>query len=381
MDKSEFELLRGESIRVLTGNPMEIPCIETSDAEKLCKHPVVSVHMITYNHEPYIRQAIESVMMQKADFEFELVIGEDCSQDKTREICFEYQKKYPDKIRVLWWRENLHKVHHPAGANDARTTAHCRGEFIAYCEGDDYWVDPCKLQKQVDIMRAHPNVGLCFGMMQIHYQDTGRILIDNDLKKKWPEGIVPGREMACSNYVIPTATVLVRKSSLDEACKKYELLSWQFRMGDFQRWKTLSLISDVYCHYDLVSAYRQIRASAMHTNATHIYLDSGIVMYYLSKVSNVFPASYEADALKRIGFHRMSIIAHTKEYVARKALLESFDKLLVRYPALESGIGMIPRLLAVCGRGKLYNWYTRNRRRVLGRLQTLISHFKFLKGK
>ena len=69
--------------------------------------------MITYNHEPFIRQAIEGVMMQKTDFEFELIIGEDASQDKTREICLEYQKKYPDKIRVLWWHENLYKIVKP----------------------------------------------------------------------------------------------------------------------------------------------------------------------------------------------------------------------------------------------------------------------------
>ena len=149
--KEELEILRGEPIEVFDGDPMDIPCIETSDAEKLCKHPVVSVHMITYNHEPYIRQAIEGVMMQKTDFEFELVIGEDASQDKTREICFEYQKKYPDKIRVLWWHENVTKY----GGNGRRVTARCRGEFIALCEGDDYWIDPLKLQKQVEVMRKH----------------------------------------------------------------------------------------------------------------------------------------------------------------------------------------------------------------------------------
>ena len=154
--KEELEILRGEPIGVFTGDPMDIPCIETSDAEKLCKRPVVSVHMITYNHEPYIRQAIEGVMMQKTNFEFELVIGEDCSQDKTREICFEYQKKYPEKIRVLWWHENVTKF----GGNGRRVTTHCRGEFIAFCEGDDYWIDPFKLQKQITLMRRE-QAGLC----------------------------------------------------------------------------------------------------------------------------------------------------------------------------------------------------------------------------
>lgn len=153
--KDNLEILHGEPIKVYAGDPLDIPCIETSDWEKLCKHPVVSINMITYNHEPYIRQAIEGVMMQKTDFEFELVIGEDCSQDKTREICFEYQRKYPDKIRVLWWHENVSKL----GGNNNRVTARCRGEFVAYCEGDDYWTDPLKLQKQVRIIRDSQSIG------------------------------------------------------------------------------------------------------------------------------------------------------------------------------------------------------------------------------
>lgn len=131
-------------------NPEEVPCRETSDAERLCKHPVVSVVMVTYNHEPYIRQTIESVLCQKSDFEYELIIGEDCSTDKTREICFEYQKRFPDKVRVLWADRNLYQL---GLSNERRCIDHCRGEYIAFCEGDDYWTDPLKLQKQVDLIR------------------------------------------------------------------------------------------------------------------------------------------------------------------------------------------------------------------------------------
>lgn len=168
--KKELEILRGEPITIFDGDPMKIPCIETSDAGKLCKHPIVSVHMITYNHEQYIRQAIEGVMMQKTDFEFELVIGEDCSTDKTREICFEYQRKYPDKIRVLWWHENVSRF----GGNGIRNRAHCRGEFIAYCEGDDYWTDCNKLQKQVDIIRKY-DAGLCVGKVVKLFPDNHKV--------------------------------------------------------------------------------------------------------------------------------------------------------------------------------------------------------------
>ncbi len=153
--KEELGMLCGGAVEVLAGDPLDIPCIETSDPEKLCKHPVVSVHMITYNHEPYIRQAIEGVMMQKTDFEFELVIGEDCSTDKTREICFEYQAKFPDKVRVLWWNKNLGGI----GANGKRVEARCRGAYIAFCEGDDFWIDEYKLQRQYDLVKKTKSVG------------------------------------------------------------------------------------------------------------------------------------------------------------------------------------------------------------------------------
>ena len=164
--KDELELLRGKPIRFFDGDPMDIPCIEISDADRLCKRPVVSVDMVTYNQESYIRQAIEGVMMQKTDFEFELVIGDDCSNDQTREICFEYQRKYPDKIRVLWSDENLFKY----GGNAKRTLARCRGEYVAFCEGDDYWTDPLKLQKQVDLIRKTGAV-MCVADSEWYYKD------------------------------------------------------------------------------------------------------------------------------------------------------------------------------------------------------------------
>lgn len=141
--------------------PEKIPCNETSDAKLLCKNPLVSIPMLAYNHEPYIRQAIEGVLMQKTNFEFELVIGEDASTDRTREICFEYQKRFPDKVRVLWSEENVFKI----GGNAIRTRSHCRGKFIALCEGDDYWIDPNKLQKQVDLIeKTQANMCVAFNI-------------------------------------------------------------------------------------------------------------------------------------------------------------------------------------------------------------------------
>ncbi len=133
----------------------DIPYMETAVLEALPKNPLVSVRIVTYNHEKFIRECIDNVLSQKTDFDFEIVVGEDCSEDKTREICFEYQKKHPDKIRVIWWHKNVSKL----GGNGRRTIAHCRGVYVAFLEGDDYWTDPLKLQKQMDLIRSTGSIG------------------------------------------------------------------------------------------------------------------------------------------------------------------------------------------------------------------------------
>jgi len=104
----------------------------------------VSVLMITYNHEKYIREAIDGVLMQKTDFPIELIIGEDCSTDNTREIVIEYTKKHPEIVKPQLPNENRGMQNNFMGIYNAAL-----GKFIALCEGDDYWTDPYKLQKQV----------------------------------------------------------------------------------------------------------------------------------------------------------------------------------------------------------------------------------------
>jgi len=111
--------------------------------------PLVSIICITYNHEPYIAEAIEGVLMQKCSFPIELVIGEDCSTDNTRKICEEYANK-SELIKLLPTETNLGMM-----PNFIRTLQSCTGKYIAMCEGDDYWTDPLKLQKQVDFLEAN----------------------------------------------------------------------------------------------------------------------------------------------------------------------------------------------------------------------------------
>ena len=117
--------------------------------------------MITYNHERFIAQAVESVLMQQTNFPYELIIGEDCSTDNTREMVREYQRRHPDKIRLLLPERNLGGPI-PGKRNYVQTLNAATGKYIALLEGDDYWTSPHKLQKQVDFLDSHPSCAVCF---------------------------------------------------------------------------------------------------------------------------------------------------------------------------------------------------------------------------
>ena len=131
--------------------------------------PLVSIVTITYNHEPWISMAIEGVLMQKVSFPIEYIIAEDCSTDGTRKICEQYARKYPDIIKLLPSDKNYGAV-----KNEHRAFVAAKGKYIATCEGDDYWTDPLKLQKQVDFLEAHPEYSVTFHRYQKHYLKSGR---------------------------------------------------------------------------------------------------------------------------------------------------------------------------------------------------------------
>jgi glycosyltransferase involved in cell wall biosynthesis len=113
--------------------------------------PLVSVCSIAYNQEAFLRETLDSILSQNTSFPYEIVIGEDCSTDNTRKICIEYQQKYPEKIRLLLPQKNV-----GMNPNFFNSIKSCRGKYIAFCEGDDYWTDPHKLQKQVDFLESNP---------------------------------------------------------------------------------------------------------------------------------------------------------------------------------------------------------------------------------
>lgn len=150
----------------------EAKLIEISDPTRLPAKPVVSVLMLTYNHAAYLAQAIEGVLMQQTDFPIEILIGEDCSPDNSLDISKNYQREYPQIIRIITGSSNVGMT-----KNWDRLVAASKGEFLAICEGDDYWIDPLKLQKQVGFLQENQDYGLS-------YTDIDRLYVATNILEK-----------------------------------------------------------------------------------------------------------------------------------------------------------------------------------------------------
>lgn len=195
---------------------------KVEDWSLLPAEPLVSVSMITFNHAKFIRQAIDGVLIQETTFPYEVVIGEDKSTDQTREIVKEYQRSYPDRIRLRLAKENLYSQKLKPGVGVLNA---CRGKYIAICEGDDYWTDPRKLQKQVEFLETHPECSICFHAHEVLYEDGSR---PPHLSPS-PPGITTTLADLLENNFIGTATVMFRRRDAQELPGWF----WELPMGDW----------------------------------------------------------------------------------------------------------------------------------------------------
>ena len=237
--------------------------------------PLVSVRMITYNHKPYIAKAIECVLQQKTDFPFELVIGEDCSTDGTCEIVLEYQKNFPQIIRVITSEKNV-----GARKNGYRADRACNGKYIAYCEGDDYWHHPDKLQIQVDYMESHPECGLTHSDYDRFLAKSGTLI--KKFNKKMNLEISDDLDVLSilrgGKYLfILTCTVMVRKKILHDMITQDELLyqSNRFLLGDTSRWAEIAHRSKTHYFDKSLSTYNVLQESASKTSESFKQLKFG----------------------------------------------------------------------------------------------------------
>lgn len=209
---------------------------------------MVSVCMITYNHELYIKQAIEGFLMQKCNFPIELVIGEDCSTDNTRQICENYAAKY-SQINLLSNKSNLGVM-----PNFVRTLQACTGRYIALCEGDDYWTDPLKLQKQVDFLEANEDYGLVHTNHDILEQSSGKVKYKIKNTKEHHNGNI-FNDLIIRNE-ISTLTAVARKNLIVNAYQKYQDQWDSWLMGDYPLWLEISKSHKIKYMDQSTSVYR-----------------------------------------------------------------------------------------------------------------------------
>ena len=163
---------------------------------------MVSIRCITYNHEPYIRQCLDGFVMQKTNFRFEAIAHDDASTDGTADIIREYAEKYPDIIKPIFEKENQYSKHD--GSLVRIMDEACKGKYIAICEGDDYWIDSLKLQKQVDFLEANPDYGMVYTGHRRYIQNENRFVEGKNVSQSF-------NELLFSNN-IATHTVLYRTS-------------------------------------------------------------------------------------------------------------------------------------------------------------------------
>lgn len=211
----------------------------------------VSVCLTTYNHAPHIRQAIEGVLMQKTAFDFEFLIGEDESNDGTREIVREYADRHPEKIRLfLHSRKDVHYVNgKPTGRrNLVNNLKQARGQYLALLEGDDYWTAPDKLQKQADLLDQYPDLALCFHRVEM-LRDDGR-------KQPFLEGQKQDRftlaEFLDSQCHIHTVSVMLRNGLVRELPEWY----WRMPFGDLPLYALHAQHGDIGFIDEIMAVYR-----------------------------------------------------------------------------------------------------------------------------
>lgn len=226
------------------------------DCEKI--KPLVAIQCITYNHELYIHDALEGFVMQKTNFPFVAIVHDDASTDGTAEIIREYAEKYPDIIKPIYEKENQYSKHDGSLSkiiNQARIGT--RSKYIAMCEGDDFWIDSFKLQKQVDFLESHTDFGMCFTKVK-RFDNSSKKIVDEFGREK--DTLI---SLLCGN-TIPTPSVILSRKIYEKyiIMIKPEKQSWL--MGDYPLWLWTAGTSKIYFMNDVTATYRILENSASH---------------------------------------------------------------------------------------------------------------------
>ena len=216
--------------------------------------PLVSICCITYNQEDYIRQAIDSFLMQETSFPIEIIIHDDASTDNTANIVREYEEVYPEVIRPIYQTENQYSKDRMLP--DLSTWRAAKGKYIAICEGDDYWLNPLKLQKQITEMEGHTECNISFHPAVIKWNDG--IHDDETICRHSKEGrIFPIEDVIRGGSTfIPTASIVLRSTVLPRI-SSFFTFSKHYSYGDYYIQVLVAEQGGALFLGDVMSAYQK----------------------------------------------------------------------------------------------------------------------------
>ena len=217
------------------------------------KKPLVSVGIFTYNQEQYIAQTIESVLLQQCDFDYEILIGEDCGSDGTLKTCQKYADRYPDIIKLFAREKNLGMLE-----NFCDIARKCQGKYIAFCAGDDYWIDKYKLQKQVDFLESNPNYALVHTNFKLFIQKENKF---DDVVFKRDVGYV-FQSYLKGNQIGALTVLALRDILLDGINQGF---ANKFLMEDYPLWLYIAQSHKIGYLDDVTAVYRVLPESMSNT--------------------------------------------------------------------------------------------------------------------
>lgn len=261
--------------------------------------PLVSIICLTYNHAEYIRQCLEGFLMQQTDFSFEIIVHDDASTDGTAIIVKEYAEKYPDRFVPVLQTVNQYSQ----GVSIGKTFLYplAKGKYIAECEGDDYWTDPLKLQRQVDFLENHPDYVLCSTDCMMMVEKTGEVF-------QWILGteddITP--EYLIIDNRIATLTTLYKKSVLTDYLNGVEPFMPPFLMGDYPLWLYFASRGKIRKLPYNTAMYRNREGSLSHSSDRYKYMKFMMSSFDIRVYCNEqFGLGFDSRKIRRMQFERL----------------------------------------------------------------------------
>lgn len=212
--------------------------------------PLVVIRCITYNHKDYIRDALDGFVNQKTSFPYVAIVHDDASTDGTAEIIQEYAKRYPDIIKPIYETENQYSKHDGSLGRIVNGAAEATGaSYIALCEGDDYWIDLLKLQKQFDFLYSHPDYSMCFHGVKVKQEGTSNIgvSVENVYTREYSAEDLLGK------WTVPTCSAIMRIDCIIN--KPY---SPEFIVGDNVLWANCLTKGRVWGFSEVMGVYRRV---------------------------------------------------------------------------------------------------------------------------